>query len=91
MGEVLCTDPLVGKISFTGSTTTGKVRPAAPSAGRHRNFPSMSAALRKRFEHVSAATGRLQHANLDSVSARRHFETRGSGNGGGETKTPPVE
>lgn len=26
MGEVLCTDPLVAKISFTGSTATGKVR-----------------------------------------------------------------
>ena len=27
VGEVLCTDPLVSKISFTGSTATGKVRP----------------------------------------------------------------
>ena len=27
VGEVLCTDPLVAKISFTGSTATGKVRP----------------------------------------------------------------
>lgn len=26
VGEVLCTDPLVAKISFTGSTATGKVR-----------------------------------------------------------------
>lgn len=26
MGEVLCTHPLVAKISFTGSTATGKVR-----------------------------------------------------------------
>lgn len=26
VGEVLCTDPLVGKVSFTGSTATGKVR-----------------------------------------------------------------
>lgn len=25
VGEVLCTDPLVSKISFTGSTATGKV------------------------------------------------------------------
>lgn len=25
VGEVLCTDPLVAKISFTGSTATGKV------------------------------------------------------------------
>ncbi|KAG8442319.1 hypothetical protein GDO86_011206 [Hymenochirus boettgeri] len=25
VGEALCTDPLVGKISFTGSTTTGKI------------------------------------------------------------------
>lgn len=29
VGEVLCTDPLVAKISFTGSTATGKVRPPA--------------------------------------------------------------
>lgn len=38
VGEVLCTDPLVAKISFTGSTATGKVSapppPAAPLAGR---------------------------------------------------------
>lgn len=26
VGQVLCTDPLVAKISFTGSTATGKVR-----------------------------------------------------------------
>lgn len=26
VGEALCTDPLVSKISFTGSTATGKVR-----------------------------------------------------------------
>ncbi|KAJ8402787.1 hypothetical protein AAFF_G00364590 [Aldrovandia affinis] len=25
VGEVLCTDPLVGKVSFTGSTATGKI------------------------------------------------------------------
>lgn len=25
VGEILCTDPLVAKISFTGSTATGKV------------------------------------------------------------------
>lgn len=25
VGEVLCTDPLVAKVSFTGSTATGKV------------------------------------------------------------------
>lgn len=27
VGKVLCTDPLVAKISFTGSTATGKVNP----------------------------------------------------------------
>lgn len=29
VGEVLCTDPLVAKISFTGSTETGKVHKCA--------------------------------------------------------------
>lgn len=35
VGQVLCTDPLVAKISFTGSTATGKVRlrrPLLPAA-----------------------------------------------------------
>ncbi|XP_014796278.1 PREDICTED: succinate-semialdehyde dehydrogenase, mitochondrial [Calidris pugnax] len=33
VGEVLCTDPLVAKISFTGSTATGKGKPLKEAQG----------------------------------------------------------
>lgn len=49
VGEVLCTDPLVAKISFTGSTATGKVR----SSERRLQLPLLvilTLRLAKRFE-----------------------------------------
>lgn len=47
VGEVLCTDPLVAKISFTGSTATGKVRPPTAACSHYCSCLSPCWTVRK--------------------------------------------
>lgn len=89
VGEVLCTDPLVAKISFTGSTATGKVSAAPPLAGGRGSAHSQAV-------FVAAAENGRRHGEEGLHGARwprplHRVRQRRRGQGGGRSHGVQVQ